>query len=157
MNFISKIPKSLLVAISATVGFALTDLLVIIPYANHLAGMPPRSGLPAYLLMLSLSGIASAIVVWIGMRQTHKNAWAIAIITGFAMLAFFPVLRILIGTIPGYVALLPITWGLLVANSRMLLGNKRSVLRFCALFILCIALWLAGNKLVNWMLAMRAY
>lgn len=157
MNFISKIPKSLLVAISATIGFVLADLFVIIPYIDHLTGMPPRSGLPAYLLMLSLSGIASAIVVWIGMRQTHKNAWAVAIITGFAMLAFFPVLRILVGTIPGYVALLPITWGLLVVNSRMLTGNKHSVIRFCALFILCIALWLAGNRLVNWIFAMRAY
>lgn len=154
MNFVSKIPKLLLVAISAVVGFTFIYLFVI--GSVHLR--PPLSmSLTLFIIFINfLPGIVSAIIAWFGMRKTHRNAWAIAIITGFAMLALFLFVSALIGPILGYVALLPITWGLLVVINRVFSNSKHTVLTFCVLFILCVILLVVGRRFATWIFDMRS-
>lgn len=153
MTFISKIPKSALVALLAMVGFTSTFFIVDSMYIR-----PPFSKLLVLLILFLnfLPGIVSAGITWFAMRKTHKNAWAVAIVTGFAMLGVMEILRGLIGPIFGYMAMLPITWGLLVVNSRIFSASRHTVLKFCILFILCAALWQAGHLFLTWMFYMRA-
>jgi membrane-associated PAP2 superfamily phosphatase len=103
-----------------------------------------------FILVTSLPGIVAAIVTWLTIRKTQKNSWAVAIITGFAILALFIALTPLLGSWIAYVALLPIAIGLLFANSRMLSGDRLIVFKFSLLFIVCAALWLFAHVFAVW-------
>lgn len=119
-------------------------------------GLPSWSDLIAFLLITCLCGIIAAIVVWVGMRKTQKNAWAVAAVTGIVMLSIFPVLNILIGPILGYIIMLPITWGLLVATGRIFSNSKHVVVTFCLLFILSIVLLVVGRQFATWIFDVRS-
>ncbi len=156
MNFLSKLPKFLLVASLSTLAFGLTDYVITNSYTSQLSGVPSRSELIVFLFMTCLCGIIAAIIAGAAMRKTQKNAWAVAALTGIGMLAVFPVLNILVGPILGYVALLPITWGLLAGASRVFSNNKHVIITFCLLFVLGIILLVAGRRFATWIFDMRS-
>ncbi|HJP81806.1 MAG TPA: hypothetical protein VJ841_05410 [Candidatus Saccharimonadales bacterium] len=152
MNFISKIPQSLLVAVLATVGFILTDYVTSGLY--HVAPLPWPEFI-IFLFVMSLSGIVAAIVVWLGMRKVVKNAWAIAIITGFAMFGSFTMLDALMSVWLGYIALLLVSWALIVATTHIFSTDRYTALKFSGLFMLCAVFWYAARLLAWSLIVMR--
>lgn len=153
MNFTSKIPRPLFVAALATLGFTLIYLFVI----GSVRLGPTLTALQALFIIFInfLPGIVSGIIIWSYIRRTQKNAWAITIITSFAMLALFPLINIFLGSIFKYLALLPVAWGLLVVNSRIFSGSKYTILKFCILFALCAVLFVASRRFATWLFEMR--
>ena len=152
MNFVSKIHKPVLISLSSVASFTLVDLIT-----SHLYRQVPMpwADFILFLFVTFLPGIVAAIVMWFTIRKTQKNSWAVAIITGYAMLALFVALTPLLSSWIAYVALLPITMGLLFANSRILSGNRLIVLKFTLLFMVCAALWLFAHVFATWIFQMR--
>ena len=152
MNFISKIPRPLLIAALATIGFILTNYVT----DGLLYRAVPMSWLEfvLFLFIKNLSGVVVAIIIWLGLGEA-KNAWATAIITGFAMLISFILLSALIGAWLGYIALLFASWALLVGIGRIFSVNTSIVLKFSSLFVLCLILWYIARMFASWLL-MRA-
>lgn len=153
MHLISKIPRPLFVAALATLGFTLIYLFVI---GSVRLGPSLTVSQALFIIFINfLPGIVSGIIIWLYIRRKQKNAWAIAIITSFAMLALFPLINILLGSIFKYLALLPVVWGLLVVNSRIFSGSKNTVLKFCMLFAFCAVLFVANRRFATWLFEMR--
>ena len=153
MNFISKIPKPVLISLASVVSFMLVDLVT-----SHLYRQVPMpwAAFALFLFVTSLPGIVAALVMWFTTRKTQKNSWAVATITGFAMHALFIALTPLLGSWIAYVALILIVMGLLFANSRMLSGNRLMVLKFSLIFRVCATLWLLAHVFAEWIFQMRS-
>jgi hypothetical protein len=159
MNFVSRIPRPLLIAVLATIGFMLTSY-AIDGLLYHRAVPMSWFEFIFFLFVKNFSGIVATIAVWLGVRRIYKNAWAVAIITGFAMLGLCEFIGALIGPLVGplsYTVLLLVTWGLLVANIRLFASvrSNRAIVMFCGLLIFCSVLWVAGRIFSAWMYDMR--